>query len=150
LNEREPLPTIGRPKRPKFLTGLARKEWNSIVPQLVATGVIAETEGKLLAGYCQAYKRWVEAEAEIDRHGLMIVVEEKDDSGNFHVLSSSKNPACTIADAMMKQMRAFAVEFGLSAASRTKVNAKPVKREAESIGESYFEADLALASSRAN
>jgi P27 family predicted phage terminase small subunit len=105
---------------------LARKEWNAIVPELERLGIVCEIEGKALAGYCQSYKRWTEAEEEIDRRGILIVVEEKDKDGNFHVVGAVKNPAVNVADAMMKQMRAFLVEFGLTPASRSRVAVLPV------------------------
>lgn len=138
FNSAEPRPKLGRPKRPKFLRGLARKEWNSIVPELESLGIICKIEGAALAGYCQCYKRWTEAEEEIDRRGILIVVEEKDKDGNFHIVGSVKNPAVNVADAMMKQMRAFLVEFGLTPASRSRIAVLPTRGAEVSRAASYF------------
>jgi|ERR1019366_2112221 P27 family predicted phage terminase small subunit len=141
LNPAEPKPKLGTPKRPKFITGLARREWNAIVPQLVALGILGEVEHAAVSGYCLAFAAVAEAKAEIERLGLVITAEVQDKDGNFHVTGARKNPACTVLDAALKQLRAFSSELGLSPSSRSKIQTLPAKSEAMSRAESYFIAD---------
>jgi P27 family predicted phage terminase small subunit len=138
FNSLEPKPEIGAPKMPKWLTGAARKEWRAIVQELTRTGVLARVEYATLTGYCIAWAQVQEAQKEVERIGLVISVEVQDKDGSFHVTGTRKNPACTVLDCALKQLRAFSSELGLSPSSRSKVAALPKKSEALSRAESYF------------
>jgi len=138
LNPAEPKPELGAPKRPKFLTGLERREWNRIAPELVRTGVLARVEHATLTGYCVAWAQVQEAKKEVERLGLTVTIEAVDKSGVFHITAIRKNPAVNILDGALKQLRAFASELGLSPSSRNKVQTLPAKSEAMSRAESYF------------
>ena len=70
----------------------------------------------MLALYCQAYGRWVEAEQEAAVHGLVV----KTKSGML-----IQNPYLGIANRAAKQVHEFLVEFGMSPSSRTRVSATP-------------------------
>jgi P27 family predicted phage terminase small subunit len=65
-----------------------------------------------LAAYCQAYGRWVEAEEKVREFGAVI----KAPSG-FPIQS----PYLGIANTAMRQMRDFLTEFGMTPASRTRI-----------------------------
>jgi P27 family predicted phage terminase small subunit len=125
FNLLEPKLETGAPKMPKWLKGAARKEWRSIVDELTRMGVLARVEHATLTGYCVAWDHVQKAQAEIERNGLTIVIEALDKDGVAHIVSCRKNPAVTVLDASLKQLRAFASELGLSPASRSKVAAIP-------------------------
>lgn len=107
------------PVAPVKLNDLAQAEWDRVVPQLHATGYVADVDLATLAGYCMAYARWSQAEADIDRmatqdpstHGALV----KTTNGNL-----IQNPLVGVASNARKQMLQFAAEFGLTPASRTK------------------------------
>ena len=138
-NDAEPQFELGKPRRPKWLTGIARREWNDVAKQLERAGVLCRIEGKALAAYCQCYQRWVEAEEDISKNGIVFRVEQPDDNGVWHVVKAMKNPACNAATDSMRQMRAFLVEYGLTPAARTRIRATPAKKSMrDERAESYF------------
>jgi len=67
---------------------------------------------KALACYCQAYSRPRKAEAVIAKHGMTFKTR------NGFV---QKRPEVTIAREAMQLMKAFAAEFGLTPAARTRL-----------------------------
>ena len=80
-------------------------------------------DGAALALYCQAWARWVEAEANLVRYGTVI----KSQSG-FPIQS----PYLAIANKAMAQMARILVEFGMSPSSRTRVSiARPTPPPAQ-------------------
>ena len=61
--------------KPDWLAPLASAEWDHIVPLLLLEmKVLTTADGAALANYCQCYARMVQAEAEIDRLGIVIDV----------------------------------------------------------------------------
>jgi P27 family predicted phage terminase small subunit len=62
-----------------------------------------------------AWSRWIDAEAKLREFGAVL----KSPTKGFPILS----PYWTIANTAMKQMRDFLSEFGMSPASRTRVEA---------------------------
>lgn len=53
---------VGIPRKPAHLTGAAATEWKRVTRELAAQGRIAETDRAVLAAYCSAWARWVEAD----------------------------------------------------------------------------------------
>lgn len=113
INKREPKPK-GAPVCPAHLDQVARNEWRRVVPELVRLGVIARIDSTTLAAYCQNYSRWVAAELELEKHGGLTYIG---DTGMIR-----KHPAVGIAHDAMAAMKAFAVEYGLTPASRARVH----------------------------
>jgi len=106
---------------PKDLSKAAAKEWRSILPQLRLLGVLSQIDSKALAAYCHSFARWMEAEREVERLG--IVVEEPilmlgEPTGYVRY---KKNPAVTISESAMKLMKSFLIEFGMTPSSRSRV-----------------------------
>lgn len=112
LNTKEPQPRVSIPSCPKHLNQEARKEWRRITHELAALGLISNLDRTALAIYCDAYGRWVEASDNIRQFGLIL----KSTSG-FPIQS----PYLAILNKAIEQMRAFVVEFGMTAASRSRV-----------------------------
>lgn len=116
LNVREPKPKPLVPKCPKWLEPLAKKEWKRIVPELENLGLITCVDGAALEAYCQSYARWVQAEQFISKHGTMF----KTPSGYVQQV-----PQVAISQKYMAICKSFLTEFGLSPASRTRLEIKP-------------------------
>ncbi|MEX3690615.1 phage terminase small subunit P27 family [Paraburkholderia sp. BR14263] len=121
-NWHEAKPRKGKPTAPAHLTGPARTEWNRLVDELHAIGLLTRIDRAALAAYCQAYGRWVEAELAVARmaerdmltKGLMI----KTTNGN-----AIQNPLVGIANKAMQDMVRYAVEFGMTPSSRAGIEA---------------------------
>jgi P27 family predicted phage terminase small subunit len=83
---------------------------------------MTDIDGAALAAYCQAWARWVEAEENLVKYGVVI----KAPSG-FPIQS----PYLAIANKAMDQMTRLLVEFGMSPSSRSRVT--PAERPAPSL-----------------
>lgn len=114
LNKNEPKPQQRKPSCPKHLTGEARREWNRMAKQLFDLGLLTEVDRAALAGYCQAWGRWVQAEEKMSEPEFQMIKET--DSG-YPVVS----PWMGIANQAMKQMLRFLTEFGMTPAARSRV-----------------------------
>ena len=99
---------------PRFLKKEARTEWKRIAPRLANIGILTEIDRAALAGYCQAYGRWVEAEKKVLEKGEVV----KSVNGNI-----MQNPYLIIANKSMDHMRKFLVEFGMTPSSRSRITA---------------------------
>ena len=78
----EPQPATGEPPMPKGSSAAAVEEWRRIVPELLALGVLTVLDGKALAAYGHCWARFQEAEAEIERLGIMLDEPVTDKDGN--------------------------------------------------------------------
>jgi P27 family predicted phage terminase small subunit len=136
LNRDEPQ-VSGVPECPKGLNKAARAEWDRVVPELARIGVLGRIDSSGIAAYCQAYSRWLQAEKEIDTHGITFQTHYTDNEGNVLPGDIKKNPAVTVANDAMKLMRAFASEYGLTPASRGRIHAKPEDEEKDQAA-NYF------------
>lgn len=112
LNPNEPKPPVGIPDCPGHLDQFAKAEWKRIAPILDRLGLLTIVDGAALAAYCQTYSRWAKAEREIKKHGIVMETEN----------GTVRRPEVSIAREALHQMRAFAMEFGLTPASRSRVS----------------------------
>jgi P27 family predicted phage terminase small subunit len=110
-----PVPA-GLPHCPEHLTPEARAEWDRMIRELDAAGIITVLDRSALALYCTAWGRWVTAEKALKKKGPIITTK----AGNI-----IQNPALSIANQAMTQMQRMLVEFGLTPSSRARV--KPAK-----------------------
>jgi P27 family predicted phage terminase small subunit len=118
-NELAPPPAV--PICPRWITGAAKAEWDRIVPQLAELGVLTGLDGGQLERYCDAYGNWLQAKAEVKKHGQMIKTP----------FGPQKNPAVKTAFDERKEADRLAQELGLSpsARSRVKVPEKPPEED---------------------
>jgi P27 family predicted phage terminase small subunit len=105
-----PQPEI--PACPPHLQGEAREEWQRMGERLFEHGLLTEIDGPALALYCQAWERWVEAEENLRKYGVVIK-----SPNNFPMPS----PYLAIANQAMAQMIRLLAEFGMSPSSRSRV-----------------------------
>lgn len=118
LNKFEAQPAIALPQCPKHLDKVAREEWDRIAPELFANRLVSEVDRAALANYCIAWSHWVAAELELQ--GQDFVIETPNGS-------RVQNPLVAIAYRLSEQIRKFAIEFGMTPASRSKVVAVDMK-----------------------
>lgn len=104
-------------RAPAELGKSAKKEWQRICPELVKQGLFSTLDRSVLILYCSAYGRFIDAEKELQTSGLT----QKSPNGYLQ-----KSPALQIADKALAQVRQFAIQLGLSPASRSKIGNRDV------------------------
>lgn len=122
----EPTSSLADPEMPKGLSKVAQKEWRDVVPILREMKVLTKADGKALAAYCHNFSRWLEAEKEMERHGIMVeepVFGRPDEQGERDIVGYKykRNPCNSISNDAQKIMKSFLIEFGLTPASRAKL-----------------------------
>jgi len=118
LNKREPKPAPGIPACPRSLSRRARQEWKRVTPELDRLGLLTVVDRAALAGYCQSWADYCEAVEWMEKNGRVMTV--RDDKGNVRFTQAV--PQFGIAVKSLDRVRAFASEFGLTPASRTRLS----------------------------
>ena len=94
---------------PPELGPVARQEWDRLIGELTATGVVTIYDRAPLAMYCDAYERWIHAVEQINKYGAVM----KAPSG-YPVQSLY----LSIANRQVEIMLRLATEYGFTPASR--------------------------------
>jgi P27 family predicted phage terminase small subunit len=123
LPKNEPKPT-GMPTMPHWLRNEAKNEWKRIVPELQAIGLLTKVDKTALAGYCQSYAKWKQAEEFIEQHGFTYQFPKRDETGKITSMYIAPYPQVSIARACLDQVKAFCAEFGMTPSSRTRLSVK--------------------------
>jgi P27 family predicted phage terminase small subunit len=113
LNPNEPAPGGKPPTCPSHLCPAGKAEWKRLASQLTLLQILTELDRAALAGYCQAYGRWVEAEKKLRETPVLIKLP----SGHVQ-----QNPWLTIANKQLELMHKYLTEFGLSPVARSRVS----------------------------
>jgi P27 family predicted phage terminase small subunit len=116
LNLDAPAPKQAVPACPSFLSPEGKKEWRRVSKELLSVGLLTIVDRAALAGYCQAYSRWKEAEEAIQEHGLTYEYTNK--NGSTNVVA---RPEVSIARECLMLIKAFCAEFGLTPSSRSRL-----------------------------
>lgn len=127
LNRREPRAVPALPEPPAHLSTAALEEWKRLAPELARLGVLTSLDRAALAGYCQAYADWIEAEAKLRQHGKLM---------RGHRGRLVKSPYVRLRDSALVLMLKFSAEFGLTPSSRSRVVAAPP--EPDDPADKYF------------
>ena len=118
MNPNEPKPAVDIPPAPAHLSDEARAEWERITPELAALGLLSRIDRASLAAYCEFWADFVQACA-------MCATKEGQDRKVIKAATGTliENPYYTIKKRSAELMHKFATEFGLTPASRTRINA---------------------------
>ena len=119
LPENEPKPTPVAPKRPAWLTGEGKKVWDRLAPELERLGLLTSIDGEAFAAACQAWKDYVECQRVLKKHGRTYTYKNQ---GGFE--NETERPEVKVANKALEQFRTFCREFGLTPASRAKIDVK--------------------------
>ena len=114
LNEHEAKPRTVIPDPPEILKDEALAEWRRITLLLAEVGLIAKLDRAVIAGYCQAWARWVECERQLVTTGLIIKA-----ANGFPMYS----PYLTAANKALDQVRQLSEQIGLSGSARSRIKA---------------------------
>ncbi len=126
LNEREPQPTLvaSLPKPPRHLSPAGREEWLRVGSLLLRTRVLTEADLTALSAYATVYGRWMTAECEIKRKGILVPASPGSKA-------KIQNPMLPVANKAFQQMSQLLGEFGLTPSSRTRIIASPASEDYE-------------------
>ncbi len=107
----------GAPEMPAHLSKLAKAAWKRLVPILLQMNVLTIADGDALAAYCSAIDQWILASAAIGKYGILVAeLDELTGTGNVRT-----NPAVRVRSDALRHMRSFESEFGLTPASRSRL-----------------------------
>ena len=112
INGQEPKPPGSLPDCPPHLSAVAREEWNRIAASLNRIGLLTQVDRTTMAGYCQCYGRWVEAEQKLAETPAILRMP----SGYIQ-----QSPWLTIANKQLELMAKYMAELGLTPASRSRL-----------------------------
>ena len=107
--------------RPRWLSKLAKIEWDRVSPLLECAGVLKETDAKVLASYCESFAAWREALLHLATHGQVLMVESTTRTGK--TVKPVRNPSLQIALDAQRAMLAAAGRFGFDPVARMKLEA---------------------------
>jgi P27 family predicted phage terminase small subunit len=116
LNTREPKPAPVVPSCPSWLMLEAKREWRRISKELERLGLLTKVDRAVLAGYCQEWARWKQAEEVIDAQGLTFTTP----NGYVQV-----RPEVAAAHKSLQLMNMFGSQLGLSPVARTRLSTEP-------------------------
>lgn len=125
INRKEPQPREGRPTMPPHLNKPAQTEWKRIIPELQAMGILTKVDRAALAGYCQAWGKWVQVENKIKK--LTNALEAKGhDAGDLYLLKQDSEKAnikllLNASRDNLELMKSFLTEFGMTPSSRSRI-----------------------------
>jgi len=126
LNRKEPKFSCIQ-KCPSFLDAEAKREWRRISAELLAVGLLTSADRVALAGYCAAFSRWVKAEKL--RQQAPAVLQSKRTGALY------SNPIVGEASAALDQLRKYLIEFGLTPASRSRLQIEPSSKDTDPFTE---------------
>jgi len=114
LNQNEPRPRQVVPNCPRHLSAEGRKEWRRITKELAVLGLVTQIDRAALAGYCDAWARWVEASLGLQKHGMLV-------KGRL-AGEPVRSPYLAVVNQSLEQMKSFLIEFGMTPSSRERLS----------------------------
>ena len=113
INGREPKPPASVPTCPAHLSASAKAEWKRLARTLNEIGLLTQIDRSVLAAYCQAYGRWVEAERRLAETPPIL----KTPAGYVQI-----SPWITISNKQVELMTRLMGELGLSPTARARLS----------------------------
>jgi len=112
-NEPKPAPII--PTCPTWFDTTAKEFFHKYGPKLHAIGLLTEVDAPAFEAVCQRYSLWVRCEKRLKAKGLIMTTE----SGY-----QQQRPEVSIAKSALADVKAFLTEFGMTPASRSRIDLK--------------------------
>lgn len=135
LNNAEPKYPPVSSHAPRFLDAEGRRMWRKMLNELSAARVLTRVDEAMLAVFCQTWATYVSAVKRLREEGDIIVTEK----GSVY-----KHPLVMIRDTAADQLRKFAVEFGLTPSSRSRIKVGAVD-EVDELERALFGQDVRVA-----
>lgn len=112
LPENEPQILPKRLRPPRDLSKTAKKEWNRLVPELSALGLIGEVDRTALIAYVEYWDAWCTAMAHVKKTGLVGIDSKK---------KIKINPYFKVGNIAFQRVKEMLIEFGLTPAARARI-----------------------------
>ena len=122
--EPKPAPVIETPKPPAWMNADGKKMWKRQAPGLQRIGLLTEADVESFIMLCQSFGEWVEAVKDIKQNGKYYVYTNKAGAEN-----EVERPVVRVEDKAYARYKSMCTEFGVSPASRTRIEVKPIEGE---------------------
>jgi P27 family predicted phage terminase small subunit len=119
----------GYPSCPDFLKPEAKIEWNRVVPELDRVGLLTLVDQAALAGYCESWAKWMEAEIYLQENGSVFEMKKFNKEGAVISVYYLPRPEVAIANQSQMAVLKFCSEFGMTPASRAKISSPAMTKE---------------------
>jgi P27 family predicted phage terminase small subunit len=119
-----PVP-VAAPPMPSFLNDEAVLEWERVVPDLIALGLIATLDLMALATYCQAYGDWLRFQRLIAQKNADSVDGLGGDVQTFKTGAQQLHVLRQLANDAEKRANAAGAQFGFSPMARRNLKTAP-------------------------
>lgn len=129
-NEPKPAPIVETPKPPTWLNKYAKKEWKRLAPGLTRIGLLTEADIGSFVMLCQSYGRWEEYERDVEKNGSTYIYINKGGGEN-----EVERPQTKLAHKAYERYKALCTEFGVTPASRTRIEVRPEEQEQDPMEE---------------
>ena len=129
----------GRPRCPAWLDPKAKQAWKVIIPELEKLGVLATCDGKALALLCEAFAEWKSAKQAVAKMGPVYPIKNPDGTVKY----LQQNPYVSIARKSGADLLRLLREFGLTPASRTRIEIATNNGQDESTTDPRYQLKLA-------
>lgn len=137
LNKHEPEPEyLNDLTAPKFLSALAVKVWDEVVPNLHRAGLLTKIDVPMLAMGCTAIAQYRVAAIKADNLVKAKIIEGED--GRIEETGAHVNPWLIVQSMSFKQAMAVFQQFGMSPVARTRITVKPQGDTFDGKAAAYF------------
>ena len=120
--KRESKPLVAYKRPPKHLSKKAKEKWEELGPKLYKLGLLTEIDLEAFEALCIIYAKWHDAENEA-------TVSITETATGYNQI----NPMISVAKGYFTQYKGLLTEFGMSPASRTRIEAVPVSPDDTAI-----------------
>jgi P27 family predicted phage terminase small subunit len=136
--EREARIPCAAPEPPEFLNADGKVEWERICSMLARAGLMTGADRGALGSYCQAYGVWAQAERAINK------LAEEGEINSLVMRTTNGNVVQHVMVGIARRARMdvvrYAIEFGMTPSSRSRIHVNPSGDE-DPVGiEKYFAA----------
>jgi len=122
INKNEADPVVTKPDAPDYLDEVGTGEWKRLVDEPYSLGLMSNLDVATLAAYCSSYSVWIKAERELSHQDLTVTTEKG---------AMIQNPLLGIINVAKRDCVKYAIQFGLTPSSRSKVTANKSTQKSE-------------------
>lgn len=122
---KSPAIPVAAPPMPDVLSDDAVAEWERLIPDLTALGLISTLDQMALATYCQAYADWLRYQRLIAQRNANSVDELGGDVQTFKTGAQQMHVLRQLANDAEKRANAAGAQFGFSPMARRNLKTAP-------------------------
>ncbi len=124
MNEPKPPPAMNDVKPPSWMNKDGKKMWKRLVPTLQRLRLLTEADLESFSMLCQSWGDYVEFVKDIKKNGKYCIYVNKGGGEN-----EVERPAVKLMHRAYERYKALCSEFGLTPASRTRIEVKALDEE---------------------